>query len=80
MARGPTAELLDHRHRDIIHQVRLLVLLKRFQLSFDIHGRRIATCSSDATVGIYDRTPKGTWLRTAHWKVSSRLLRSKLGV
>ncbi|CAA16333.1 Nucleoporin SEH1 [Caenorhabditis elegans] len=44
-------------HRDLIHCV-----------SFDPHGRRMATCASDMTMAIWDRKPDGNWRRSAHWK------------
>ncbi|KAF1760538.1 hypothetical protein GCK72_008787 [Caenorhabditis remanei] len=44
-------------HRDLIHCV-----------SFDPHGRRMATCASDMTMAIWDRQPNGNWRRSAHWK------------
>ncbi|EPB72909.1 WD domain, G-beta repeat protein [Ancylostoma ceylanicum] len=48
----------DVTHRDLIHQV-----------AFDHHGRRLATCSSDMTLSVWDRTPEGTWIKAASWKV-----------
>ncbi|CAL2037760.1 CBN-NPP-18 protein [Caenorhabditis brenneri] len=44
-------------HRDLIHCV-----------TFDPHGRRMATCASDMTMAIWDRQSNGTWRRSAHWK------------
>ncbi|KAL6726495.1 hypothetical protein Aduo_008462 [Ancylostoma duodenale] len=48
----------DVTHRDLIHQV-----------AFDHHGRRLATCSSDMTLSVWDRTPEGNWVKAASWKV-----------
>ncbi|VDM66273.1 unnamed protein product [Strongylus vulgaris] len=48
----------DVTHRDLIHQV-----------AFDHHGRRLATCSSDMTLSVWDRTPDGSWVKAASWKV-----------
>ncbi|CAD6185886.1 unnamed protein product [Caenorhabditis auriculariae] len=45
-------------HKDLIHHV-----------SFDHHGRRLATCSSDMTLAIWDRNVDGEWKRSALWKV-----------
>lgn len=40
-------------HQDYIHDV-----------SFDHHGKRIATCSSDQTIVIYDKDPEtGQWVK-----------------
>ncbi|CAJ0932683.1 unnamed protein product, partial [Mesorhabditis belari] len=52
---GASCETL---HRDTVHQI-----------TFDHNGRRLATCSSDMTVGIWERTPEGKWKRSAFWKV-----------
>ncbi|POI31777.1 hypothetical protein CIB84_004472 [Bambusicola thoracicus] len=45
-------------HRDLIHDV-----------SFDFHGRRMATCSSDQSVKVWDKSENGDWHCTASWKV-----------
>ncbi|XP_066936669.1 nucleoporin SEH1-like [Clytia hemisphaerica] len=47
-------------HKDIIHDV-----------SFDYYGKRMATCSSDHTVKIWDLTENGQWKCTADWKTHS---------
>jgi len=47
-------------HKDLIHDV-----------SFDYHGRRMATCSSDQTVKVWDVDEDGTWRCTASWKTHS---------
>jgi len=44
-------------HKDLIHDV-----------SFDYHGRRMATCSSDQTVKVWDIDEEGAWCCTASWK------------
>lgn len=44
-------------HQDIIHDV-----------SFDYYGRRMATCSSDHTVKIWDQGDDKEWICTADWK------------
>ncbi|CAB3402014.1 unnamed protein product [Caenorhabditis bovis] len=61
----PPKDPLDERpfqaiasHRDLIHNV-----------SFDFFGRRLATCSSDMTIAVWDRKPDGVWKRSAMWKV-----------
>lgn len=53
----PTPNLETMRHKDTVHHV-----------EFDFYGKRVATCSSDKVVCIWDRTPEG-WIRTAHWVV-----------
>lgn len=47
-------------HKDIIHDV-----------SFDYYGKRMATCSSDHTVKIWDLMENGEWKCTADWKTHS---------
>uniref|UniRef100_A0A8C5WJX7 SEH1 like nucleoporin n=1 Tax=Leptobrachium leishanense TaxID=445787 RepID=A0A8C5WJX7_9ANUR len=47
-------------HKDLIHDV-----------SFDFHGRRMATCSSDQSVKVWDKTENGDWHCTASWKTHS---------
>ncbi|GAV02372.1 hypothetical protein RvY_12948 [Ramazzottius varieornatus] len=44
-------------HKDLIHDVAL-----------DYYGRRMATCSSDQSVKIWDLQDDGTWRCTANWK------------
>ncbi|RMC15602.1 hypothetical protein DUI87_07804 [Hirundo rustica rustica] len=50
-------------HRDLIHDV-----------SFDFHGRRMATCSSDQSVKVWDKSENGDWHCTASWKVKRTTL------
>ncbi|KAE9420053.1 hypothetical protein Angca_005685, partial [Angiostrongylus cantonensis] len=40
-----------------------------FSVAFDHHGRRLATCSSDMTLSVWDRCPDGSWKKAASWKV-----------
>lgn len=47
-------------HQDLIHDV-----------SYDFHGRRMATCSTDQTVQIWDLQDNGEWKCTASWKSHS---------
>ncbi|XP_037364779.1 centrosomal protein of 192 kDa isoform X3 [Talpa occidentalis] len=47
-------------HKDLIHDV-----------SFDFHGRRMATCSSDQSVKVWDKSESGDWHCTASWKTHS---------
>ncbi|XP_015747920.1 PREDICTED: nucleoporin seh1-like [Acropora digitifera] len=48
-------------HKDLIHDV-----------SYDYHGRRMATCSSDQSVKVWDLDKKkGEWICTASWKTHS---------
>lgn len=44
-------------HEDLIHDV-----------AYDFYGRRMATCSSDQTVKIWDQDESGTWVCSASWK------------
>jgi WD40 repeat protein len=45
-------------HKDLIHDV-----------SYDFHGRRMATCSSDQSVKVWDLGEDGEWKCTGNWKV-----------
>ncbi|XP_052816502.1 nucleoporin SEH1-like isoform X2 [Mya arenaria] len=47
-------------HKDLIHD-----------LSYDFHGTRMATCSSDQTVKIWDQGSDGEWTNSASWKTHS---------
>lgn len=47
-------------HKDLIHDV-----------SYDYHGRRMATCSSDQSVKVWDLDERGDWHCTASWKTHS---------
>ncbi|XP_013396753.1 nucleoporin SEH1 isoform X1 [Lingula anatina] len=47
-------------HKDLIHDV-----------AFDFHGRRMATCSSDQNVKVWDLGEDGHWTCTANWKTHS---------
>ncbi|XP_018618564.1 nucleoporin SEH1-like isoform X1 [Scleropages formosus] len=47
-------------HKDLIHDV-----------SFDFHGRRMATSSSDQSVKVWDKSEDGEWHCTASWKTHS---------
>lgn len=52
-----TAREIASDHKDLIHDV-----------AFDFHGRRMATCSSDQTVKVWDMGEDGEWKCTASWK------------
>ncbi|XP_027289533.1 nucleoporin SEH1-like [Cricetulus griseus] len=47
-------------HKDLIHDV-----------SFDFHGHRMATCSSDQSIKVWDKSESGDWHCTASWKTHS---------
>eukprot|EP01132_Coremiostelium_polycephalum_P009324 gene9324-11431_t len=47
-------------HDDLIHDV-----------SYDFYGKRIATCSSDQKIKIWDLNDNGKWVLTAEWKAHS---------
>lgn len=51
------AKSLNAEHKDLIHDV-----------AFDFYGRRMATCSSDQSVKIWDLNEDGEWVCTASWK------------
>ncbi|GMT19497.1 hypothetical protein PFISCL1PPCAC_10794 [Pristionchus fissidentatus] len=45
-------------HKDLVHQV-----------VFDAYGRRMASCSSDMHVCVWDREDSGKWIKTSSWKI-----------
>jgi nucleoporin SEH1 len=47
-----------HEHKDLVHHV-----------AYDFHGKRIATCSSDQSVTVWDLNQNGVWVRSSSWKV-----------
>ncbi|KAL1419884.1 hypothetical protein MTO96_004639 [Rhipicephalus appendiculatus] len=47
-------------HNDLIHDV-----------AYDFYGKRLATCSSDQTVKVWDLGEDGEWRCTANWKTHS---------
>ncbi|XP_015781272.1 nucleoporin SEH1 [Tetranychus urticae] len=47
-------------HKDLIHDV-----------AYDFYGRRLATCSSDQSVKVWDLGEDGQWHCTASWKCHS---------
>ncbi|KAK8380961.1 hypothetical protein O3P69_008106 [Scylla paramamosain] len=51
------AKSLNAEHKDLIHDV-----------AFDFYGRRMATCSSDQSVKIWDLNEEREWVCTASWK------------
>ncbi|XP_054089769.1 nucleoporin seh1 isoform X1 [Zeugodacus cucurbitae] len=53
-------ELISADHKDVIHDV-----------AFDYYGRRMATCSSDQTVKVWDEDGKGNWIESSNWKAHS---------
>lgn len=54
-----TANRLRTGHADIIHDVK-----------YDYYGSRLATCSSDQTIRIWELGPEGSWNITADWKAN----------
>jgi len=44
-------------HKDLIHDV-----------AYDFYGRRMATCSSDQTVKVWDQDDSGAWTCSVTWK------------
>ncbi|XP_002411485.3 nucleoporin SEH1 [Ixodes scapularis] len=47
-------------HNDLVHDV-----------AYDFYGKRLATCSSDQTVKVWDRGEDGDWHCSASWKTHS---------
>lgn len=44
-------------HEDLIHDV-----------AYDFYGKRMATCSSDQKVKVWDQDEAGNWTCSASWK------------
>ncbi|XP_064394460.1 nucleoporin SEH1-like [Halichondria panicea] len=55
-----TAKQVSVDHKDLIHDV-----------SYDFYGKRMATCSSDQSVKVFDLHEDGQWQCTATWKCHS---------
>lgn len=51
---------ITHDHQDVIHDI-----------AYDYYGRRIATCSSDHSVKVFDLSENEQWTLSASWKVHS---------
>ncbi|XP_022908240.1 nucleoporin SEH1 [Onthophagus taurus] len=54
------AQEINAEHKDLIHDV-----------AYDFYGQRMATCSSDQYVKVWDQTNNGTWSLTSSWKAHS---------
>jgi nucleoporin SEH1 len=54
------AKPINTDHKDLIHDV-----------SYDFYGRRMATCSSDQSVKVWDIGEDGQWRCTSTWKTHS---------
>ncbi|KAL5237581.1 hypothetical protein ACI65C_004991 [Semiaphis heraclei] len=54
------AHSINAEHKELIHDV-----------AFDYYGDRMATCSTDQFVKIWDEDKKGNWNMTASWKAHS---------
>ena len=52
-----STQLLDSQHLDYIHHV-----------SFDMYGRRMATCSGDRVVKVWDLQADGSWQLAGDWQ------------
>jgi nucleoporin SEH1 len=39
-----------------------------YKVAFDTYGRRMATCSGDRFVRVWDLTDSGEWSQSAHWQ------------
>jgi len=46
----------DSKHQDIIHD-----------LAYDFYGKRLATCSVDKTIKVWEQDEKGEWVCKAEW-------------
>ncbi|XP_070575761.1 nucleoporin SEH1-like [Ptychodera flava] len=54
------AKTISAEHKDLIHDV-----------AYDFHGRRMATCSSDQSVQVWDLREDGEWHCTGNWRTHS---------
>ncbi|XP_030745754.1 nucleoporin SEH1 isoform X2 [Sitophilus oryzae] len=54
------AQEIKAEHKDLIHDV-----------AFDFYGDRMATCSSDQYVKVWDKNSDGDWTLTSSWKAHS---------
>uniref|UniRef100_A0A914WFS4 SEH1L n=1 Tax=Plectus sambesii TaxID=2011161 RepID=A0A914WFS4_9BILA len=52
-----SSKQIFHEHKDLVHHV-----------AYDFHGKRIATCSSDQSVTVWDLNQNGVWVRSSSWK------------
>jgi nucleoporin SEH1 len=56
-ALSSSTQVLSSRHQDYIHDCK-----------FDIYGRRMATCSGDRFVRVWDLTDSGEWTLVGEWQ------------
>ncbi|CAH1365016.1 hypothetical protein MTP99_001331 [Tenebrio molitor] len=54
------AQEINAEHKDLIHDV-----------AYDFYGQRMATCSSDQYVKVWDQNIEGKWTLTSSWKAHS---------
>nr|CAI5825235.1 unnamed protein product [Callosobruchus analis] len=54
------AQEVNAEHKDLIHDV-----------AYDYYGRRMATCSSDQFVKVWDQNSEGKWILSSSWKAHS---------
>lgn len=54
------AQSINADHKDLIHDV-----------AYDFYGERMATCSSDQCVKVWDSDARGNWQLSANWKAHS---------
>jgi nucleoporin SEH1 len=52
--------IIHTEHRDVIHDC-----------SYDYYGQRMATCSSDQTIKVWEQNEKGQWIVSSSWKAHS---------
>uniref|UniRef100_A0A182YIG3 PX domain-containing protein kinase-like protein n=2 Tax=Anopheles stephensi TaxID=30069 RepID=A0A182YIG3_ANOST len=53
-------QIIHTEHKDVIHDV-----------AYDYYGQRMATCSSDQYVKVWDQNEQGVWSVTSSWKSHS---------
>lgn len=54
---GQSSQVIQSMHHDYIHHLR-----------FDVYGRRIATCSGDRVVKVFELKSSGEWVLTSQWQ------------
>jgi len=59
---GTSFDRFNTQHQDVIQDV-----------SYDFYGKRLATCSSDMTIKVWDLDDTSEWKQTAEWKAHNGL-------
>jgi len=60
---GTSFDRFNTQHQDVIQDV-----------SYDFYGKRLATCSADTTIKIWDLDDTSEWKQTAEWKAHTAIV------